>query len=112
MRGIQKGDSLSLNLFVVCMERLVHIIDSVVTRYKWKPIPIRGGGPQISNLMFADDLVFFAEATEDQAQIVKVCLELFYGALGQKISHKKSWAIFSTNMSCPDATKISGALEF
>lgn len=75
-RGIRQGDTLSLYLFVVCMERLVHIIDSPFVRRKWRPVLVCRGGPQISNLMLADDLVLFAEATEEQAKLSRNVLSV------------------------------------
>ena len=73
-RGICQGESLSLYLFVLCKERLVHVIDDAVSQRLWQLVPIGRGGPKISNLMFADDLVLFAEATVEQAEVIKECL--------------------------------------
>jgi len=57
--------------------------------------------------MFVDDLVLFAEATEDQVLVVKDCLKPFCAALGQKINHEKSKIIFSPNMDPSNAELIS-----
>lgn len=44
------------------------------------------GGLKVPNLLFADDLVPFAEASNDQAYIFKDCLECFCRASGQKVN--------------------------
>ena len=66
-RGIRSGDPFSPYLFVICMERLAHVIEAAVLEKRWKSVIASRGGPSISNLMFADDLVLFAEASVEQA---------------------------------------------
>lgn len=62
-RGLGQGDPLSPYLFVLCMERLCHLIDEAVENGRWKPIRLSRGGPQLSYICFADDLILFAEAS-------------------------------------------------
>lgn len=110
-RGIRQGDPLSPYLFVLCMERLIHVIESAVAQRRWKPVSVCRGSPPISNLMFADDVVLFAEASIEQAQIIKECLETFCAASGQRINHAKSKILFSTNPSQSEAETISDIIE-
>lgn len=63
-RGIRQGDPLSPYIFVLCMERLNHIIEESIIRNKWRPIYASRKGPKLSNLCFADDIVLFAEALD------------------------------------------------
>jgi len=64
----------------------------------------------VSNLMLADDLVLFAEAMGDQAYVVSDCLQRFCAMSGQKISHEKSWILFSPNVNTLEAEPIKEAL--
>ena len=110
-QGIREGDPLSPYLFVMCMEWLVHRIDWEVSQHRWEPIPVCRHGPKILNLLFADDLVLFAEATTDQARIISQCLEEFCAKSGQKINHAKSRVPFSANMVASDIDSISHVLR-
>ena len=73
-RGIRQGDPLSPYLFVICIERLSHLIQAAVDEGFWKPITLSRDGPPITHLCFADDLFIFAEASMDQVEVIKCCL--------------------------------------
>lgn len=62
-RGIRHGDPLSPYLYVICMERLAHMIENAVSLGVWRPAKASRNGPCVSNLAFADDLILFAEAS-------------------------------------------------
>ena len=96
-RGIRQGDPLSPYLYVICMERLAHLIDQEVHNGNWKPVKASRGGPPISNLAFADDLILFTEASVEQAQVMKWCLDRFCAASGSKVNVDKSKIYFSAN---------------
>ncbi|CAL8164027.1 unnamed protein product [Prunus armeniaca] len=85
MNGIRQGDPLSPYLFVLCIEKLSHIICDAVSKKKWRPMKSSQSGPAISHLFFADDLVLFVEASANQAKIMKSCLDLFCSASGQVV---------------------------
>lgn len=63
LRGIRQGDPISPHIFVLCMERLAHIIHNKVTESVWKPITLRWCGPPVSHLFLANDLILFAKAS-------------------------------------------------
>ncbi|CAL9005467.1 unnamed protein product, partial [Prunus brigantina] len=87
--GIRQGDPLSPYLFVLCIEKLSHVICDAVSKKKWRPVKSSQFGPVISHLFFADDLVLFAEASASQAKIMKSCLDLFCSAFGQVVNFDK-----------------------
>lgn len=110
-RGIRQGDPLSPYLFVMCMERLYQTIEEAIVNNKWRPIRASRNGPLLSNLFFADDIVLFAEADIDQANVINDCLTRFCLASGQKISCSKSRVYFSSNVSNEEKAAVSEALN-
>ncbi|KAK4258441.1 hypothetical protein QN277_004892 [Acacia crassicarpa] len=64
-RGVRQGDPLSPYLFVICMEKLAHLIQAAIHEGTWELIRLSRTGPQISHLFFADDIMLFSEASMD-----------------------------------------------
>ncbi|KAL5760145.1 hypothetical protein ACOSQ2_018983 [Xanthoceras sorbifolium] len=62
--GLRQGDPLSLYIFI--------------------PVKVSTGGPGISHLFFADDLILFGQATVKQAAIMKRCIDMFCDSSGQQ----------------------------
>lgn len=56
------------------------------------------GGPELSHICFADDLILFAEASVAQVRVIRRVLEKFCRASGQKVSLWKSKIFFSSNV--------------
>ncbi|CAL2238143.1 unnamed protein product [Prunus armeniaca] len=110
--GIRQGDPLSPYIFGLCMEKLSHIIQQKVLDQSWKTVQICQGGPFISHLFFADDLVLFGKASIEQALVMKQCLDDFCSLSGQKVSFEKSMVCVSPN-TCPglaqNIASISGS---
>lgn len=109
LRGLRQGDPISPYLFVLCMERLSHMIERSVESKDWKPISLSRGGPKLSHICFADDLILFAEASVSQVQVIRKVLETFCGASGQKVSLAKSKIFFSSNVSRDLEKDVSAA---
>lgn len=61
--GVRQGDPVSPYVFVLCMERLSQAIELKVQEGKWKPATFGKDKVTLSHLLFADDLILFAEAT-------------------------------------------------
>jgi hypothetical protein len=85
-RGIRQGDPISPYLFVICMDKLSHLISHEVHVGEWKPMKAGITGPLISHLMFADDLILFAEASAQQLNVVLNILGRFCQMSGQQVS--------------------------
>lgn len=110
-RGVRQGDPLSPYLIVLCMERLSQLIENAVGKGEWKPVYASRGGPEISNLFFADDLMLFREVSVDHELIIRDILDTFCAASGQKLSLPKSMVFFSRNVDSREAQLISASLN-
>ena len=60
--------------------------------------------------MFADDVILLGKATNEQAQVVKMCLQKFCEASGQKVSQEKSRIYFSPNINGAMVAEICNTL--
>lgn len=94
-RVIRQGYPLSPYLFVLCMERLSHIISKAIECGRWKPVAVSQNGPKLSHLFFTNDLVLFAKATIDKMGTIKDCLNEFYTTSRKKVNFSKSMLCFS-----------------
>ena len=74
---------------------------------RWKPIRLSRGGPQLSHICFADDLILFTEVSVTQIRVIRKVLEKFCKASGQKVSLQKSKIFFSNNVSRGREERIS-----
>ncbi|XP_028804072.1 uncharacterized protein LOC114759144 isoform X3 [Neltuma alba] len=70
----QIWDLLVLNILGKDLKWLSHIINGVVNNGKWRPIRVSRGGPTISHLMFANDLLLFGE--EKLRGSLRVCIKV------------------------------------
>ena len=95
---MRQGDLLSHCIFVLCMDKLTHIISEVVDNKRWKPIRVGTNGPCVSHLMFAYDLILFSEVEVNQIEVMIEFLNTYYIILEQKINLGKSNIFFSRDV--------------
>lgn len=98
-RGLRQGDLLSPYLFIMCMERLSRWVHQRVEEGNWRPLKASRGGPVVSHLFFADDILLFVEAIEMQVDRALKGINEFSAASGQKVNLSKSSVLFSSNLS-------------
>ncbi|KAL5752311.1 hypothetical protein ACOSQ2_022818 [Xanthoceras sorbifolium] len=96
--GLRQGDPLSPYLFVLCIEKLSHLIVQKISEGTWKTIKVSREGPDISHLFFANDLIIFGHATVDQAEVIKSYVDNFCAISGQQVSYSKSRIFCSNNV--------------
>ncbi|ONK68085.1 uncharacterized protein A4U43_C05F7270 [Asparagus officinalis] len=82
------------------------MIIKAVDERTWKPIRISRGGPPLSHILFADDILLMAEASVAQVRVVKECLDRFCRSSGQKINPLKSKIFISPNVETDLAQRI------
>ncbi|GLU18032.1 hypothetical protein SLE2022_343540 [Rubroshorea leprosula] len=89
-KGIRQGDPLSPFLFLIVAEGLNGLMASAVDKGTYKGVRVGNEGVMVSHLQFADDTVFFGEASEDNISVVKAIMRTFELASGLKINLGKS----------------------
>ena len=65
------------------------LIEVAVSDGLWKPITLSRGGPPLSHIFFADDLILFGEASVSQFNVMVNCLNSFCSFSGQKVNYQK-----------------------
>lgn len=97
--GLRQEDSLSPFLFILGSEVLSRFIHKEENLNTLEGINISRGGPKISNLLFADDLICFRKASLSTANIFARCIDTYTEWSRQKINQSKSTIHFSNNIS-------------
>ncbi|CAN1191878.1 Putative ribonuclease H protein At1g65750 [Linum perenne] len=92
------------------MERLGHIIDEAARNKQWEPIQLSRGGPLLTHLFYANDLIIFAQASVTQAHVILRCLDCFCTAAGQSINKDKSAVFCSKNTDRQSRLDIAASL--
>lgn len=96
-KGIRQGNPLSSYIFVLCMERLSHMIEDKVRYGSWKPLKITKD-INISHLLYADDVFIFGKASTHNLSTILQTLHDFGFLSGLNINFQKSNIIFLAKM--------------
>lgn len=89
------------------MDYLSHVITDHVNEGSWKALRAGRNRPNISHLIFVDDLLLFAEASSFQMQIILNCLDIFCSATSHKVNPIKTTICFSKNVTLVEANNIA-----
>ncbi|PKU67510.1 putative mitochondrial protein [Dendrobium catenatum] len=90
--GFRQGCPLSPYLFILCSELLsAHFKHN----FGEMGVPISLGGPPVSHLLYADDILFFAGASLVNARKVTSILTDYCSWTGQQVNRTKSAVLFS-----------------
>ena len=111
-RGIRQGDPLSPYLFILSMEFLGHLIKEKCDAKLWTPVKASRSGLAFSHLLFADDLVIFANATPENYAAISSVLQEFCNKSRQKVSEAKSHVFFSPNVDPNQRDALTSILGF
>lgn len=95
-RGLRQSDTLSLYLFILCVEGVSALIRKVERRGDFHDISICINAPTISHLLFGDDCFLFFRVDENEAHVMKTILHTYELALGWDTSLPKSEVFFRT----------------
>ncbi|XP_077237378.1 uncharacterized protein LOC143879071 [Tasmannia lanceolata] len=94
--GLRQGDPLSPLLFCIHMEMLTCILNEAILS-KTISTPFSKRDIHISHLLFADDVVIFANASQNVAQSLVNCLDRFSYCSGLSLNRQKSEVFFNNS---------------
>ena len=79
-RSIRQGDPMSPYIFIFCMEVQGYFVDDKCRFKLWDPIKASRGGPAMSHLFFADDLILLAKTTFPSLHfhVIPILIPIFY----------------------------------
>ncbi|XP_074292350.1 uncharacterized protein LOC141619219 [Silene latifolia] len=111
-RGLRQGDPLSPYLFILCAEALSNLMTRAVEDRQLHGVKISPGAPVVSHLLFADDSIFFAKATETEADVIKDVLRRYEYSSGQLVNLDKTTISFSKGVPLTKRSNLATRLGF
>ena len=85
-RGIRQGDPLSSYLFILGQEILSRILNHKFCSKKINGVKASIGGPAITHVMYANDIILFSKATRNDASNIAICVEKYCNWSRQNIN--------------------------
>ncbi|KAF5761553.1 putative RNA-directed DNA polymerase [Helianthus annuus] len=109
-RGVKQGDPLSPFLFILVMEGLSVAMRKAVTNQVFNGINLPNGGPNISHVIYADDVLFVSEWEEGDLVNLARILRCFFLASGLKVNFHKS-KVYGVGVDNADVTSLASILR-
>lgn len=95
-RGIRQGDPLSPYVFILCSEVLSGMCKKAGRNGSLQGVRVAQGCPRVNHLLFADDTMFFTQASQKSCEALLRILKDYEKASRQMINKSKSSITFSS----------------
>jgi len=85
--------TLYIYIYILCLERLAHLIEESVVAGRWKPVEVGRKGLKISRLFFTDDMILICRSRHAQfrcRRFLNAFICLVREASSQKVSISKT----------------------
>lgn len=87
-RGLRQGDPLSSSLFLIGVELLTKLLDSL-NQFDFIPYSIDINSPTISHLCYAEDTILFSSGDPNSLKIMMEKLDIHEEVSGQAVNKAK-----------------------
>ena len=88
-RGLRQGDPLSPFLFILGDEVLSKVLHRVEDEGKFRGFQLVSTCLRVSHLLFANNLIIFSRANEEDSKEIQVCIEQYQLCSGQLVNWKE-----------------------
>ncbi|KAL4396469.1 hypothetical protein AHAS_Ahas01G0095000 [Arachis hypogaea] len=109
-RGLRQGDPLLPYLFILAAEVFTVLMDEARREGRILGFRIVPTVPNITHLLFADDCIIFAEASEKEIFKIVTILNEYTEALSQRLNLNKSGITFCNQVSIQNRVNIEEIL--
>ncbi|PKU68359.1 putative mitochondrial protein [Dendrobium catenatum] len=106
--GFRQGCPLSPYLFILCSQ----LLSNAIIRKESFGVWISHNSPRITHLLYADDVIFFAEAKISNVKVIKSIINNYCSWTGQSINSSKSRILFGKATSRWIKRKIKGIMGY
>jgi hypothetical protein len=102
-RGLRQGDPLSPYLFILCADVLSGLITKAQNNYLIHGVKIVLGAPEVTHLLFVDDIILFCRANKEETTNLKNIISTYQAASGQLVNMEKLEIMYSKKV--PESVK-------